>query len=73
MKQVLKQVLKPKEYEKVKGVVDKLIRDNQITIQEVMEITGKSRTTSWRYMQKFIEAGVVISDGQTNNIVYQKL
>ena len=50
----LKQVLKPKEYEKMKGVIEKLISDKEITIQDVMKITGKSRTTAWRYMQKFI-------------------
>ena len=50
----LKQVLKTKEYEKVKGVIEKLISDKEITIQDVMKITGKSRTTEWRYMQKFV-------------------
>lgn len=67
----LKQVLKTKEYEKMKGVIEKLISDKEITIQDVMKITGKSRTTAWRYMQKFVELGFVIVAGQTNNIVYQ--
>lgn len=66
----LKQVLKPREYEKLKKVIAKLISDKSVTIQEVMHITQKSRTTAWRYMQKLVELGVVIADGKTNNIVY---
>lgn len=66
----LKQVLKPKEYEKLKEVIAKLISDKSVTIQEVMHITRKSRTTVWRYMQKTVELDVVIADGKTNNIVY---
>lgn len=46
----LKQVLQPKEYEKMKKVIAKLISDKSVAIQEVMNITQKSRTTAWRYM-----------------------
>lgn len=53
MKQLLKQVWKSKEYEKLKDVVSKLIDDKSITIQEVMDITQKSRTTAWRYVLCF--------------------
>lgn len=67
----LKQVLKPKEYDKIKGVIDKLIGDKEVTIQDVMKITGKSRTTAWRYMQKLVELDAVIIEGHTNNIVYR--
>ena len=71
MKQVLKQVLKPKDYQKVEAIIKKLIIDRAITIPEVMKITGKSRTTAWRYMQKLVNLGVVLIDGKTNNIIYR--
>ena len=67
----LKQVLKPKDYQKVEAIIKKLIIDRAITIPEVMKITGKSRTTAWRYMQKLVNLGVVLIDGKTNNIIYR--
>ena len=72
MKQVLKQVLKPKDYEKLETVIKRLAEAETISIQEVMTLTHKSRTTAWRYMQILVECGVVEAVGNTNNLNYQK-
>lgn len=67
----LKQVLKWKDFEKLKLVIRKLEVEKSITIQDVMSITKKSRTTAWRYMQILVSLGVVEAEGSTNNIVYR--
>ena len=65
----LKQVLKPKDFEKLVDVIRELEIKKEITIQEVMKITQKSRTTAWRYMKILVELGVVEVEGNTNNII----
>lgn len=68
----LKQVLKQSDYKKLKPVIVKLAQDEEISIQEVMELTKKSRTTAWRYMQILVDYGVVVATGNTNNASYKK-
>ena len=43
----------------------------EISVQEVMKITQKSRTTAWRYMKTLVELGVVEAEGNTNNMTYR--
>lgn len=69
----LKQVLKQKDYKKVEPVIKKLANEEMISIQEVMDLTHKSRTTAWRYMQILVECGAVEAVGNTNNVSYKKL
>lgn len=68
----LKQVLKQKDYKKLETVIKKLANEEVISIQEVMDLTHKSRTTAWRYMQILVECGAVESVGNTNNASYMK-
>ena len=67
----LKQVLKPKDFEKLVDIIRVLEVKREISVQEVMEITQKSRTTAWRYMETLIELGVVEMKGNTNNMTYR--
>ena len=67
----LKQVLKPKDFEKLVDVIRVLEVKRDISVQEVMEITQKSRTTAWRYMKTLVELGVVEAEGNTNNMIYR--
>ena len=67
----LKQVLKPKDFEKLVDIIRVLEVKREISVQEVMEITQKSRTTAWRYMKTLIELGVVEMKGNTNNMTYR--
>ena len=61
--------MKPKDFEKLVDVIRELEIKKEITIQEVMKITPKSRTTAWRYMKILVELGVVEVEGNTNNII----
>ena len=67
----MKQVLKPKDFEKLVDVIRVLEVKREISVQEVMKITQKSRTTAWRYMKTLVELGVVEAEGNTNNMIYR--
>ena len=67
----LKQVLKPKDFEKLVDIIRVLEVKREISVQEVMKITQKSRTTAWRYMKTLVELGVVEAEGNTNNMTYR--
>ena len=67
----LKQVLKPSSYDKLLPLIECLDVNKYISIQDVMNITGKSRTTAWRYLKLLVDADVVEADGETNNLIYR--
>ena len=67
----MKQVLKQKDYEKLRSIIMILSNQKTISIKEAMEVSGKSRTTVWRYMQILVEQKIVTAIGNTNNIVYK--
>ena len=69
----MKQVLKQSDYDRLKPVISKLAEVEEISVQEVMELTGKSRTTAWRYMQILVKCGVVEATGSTNNATYKRM
>ena len=73
VKQKTKRVLKPKEYKKLEPIIEKLATQETVSIQEVMELTKKSRTTAWRYMQILIDCNAVEASGNTNNVSYKRL
>ena len=73
LKQVLKRVLKRADYNKLISVIEYLDSNDSISVQDVIRITGKSRTTAWRYLNILIEAEVLEATGNTNNSVYVKL
>lgn len=49
-----------------------IAKEDTISIQEVMELTKKSGTTAWRYMQILGEYGTVDVAGSTNNVSYKR-
>ena len=63
--------LKQADYDKVSVLLTTLEKNRQMTIQEAMTLTGKARTTAWRYMKILEQANVVISEGDKNNVVYR--
>jgi response regulator of citrate/malate metabolism len=68
----LKQVLKQADYMKLESIITWLVQNDEICIQDVMNLTKKSRATAWRYMQKLLECDAVEVTGSTNNIVYRR-
>lgn len=72
LKQALKQVLKQTDYNKVLPIIDYLEQNADISVQDAMDLTGKSRTTAWRYLRLLSEVGIIAPTGNTNNVSYIK-
>ena len=70
LKEVLKEVLNQKDYEKTLPIIEYLETNSAITTQTARQITGKSLATAWRYIQILIKVDVLESDGNTNNAEY---
>lgn len=70
LKEVLKEVLNQKDYEKTLPIIEYLETNSAITTQTARKITGKSLATAWRYIQILAKADVLESDGNTNNAEY---
>ena len=70
LKEVLKEVLNQKDYEKTLPIIEYLETNSAITTQIARQITGKSLATAWRYIQILVKADVLVSDGNTNNAEY---
>lgn len=70
LKEVLKEVLGQKDFEKTLPIIEYLETKSSITTQKAKQITGKSSATAWRYIQILVKAGVLESDGNTNNAEY---
>ena len=68
----LKQVLKQNDFQKLKPIIEQLTKGDSISIQEVMELTHKSRITAWRYMRILVDVGAVEETGNTNNVKYKR-
>ncbi|MBQ4258855.1 MAG: putative DNA binding domain-containing protein [Lachnospiraceae bacterium] len=70
LKEVLKEVLQRREYEKTLPIIEYLESHTAITTQMAGQITGKSLATAWRYIQILVKNGVLEADGHTNNAEY---
>lgn len=68
----MKQVLKHKDYKKLEPIIKKLAHEEVVSIQDVIDLTNKSRTTAWRYMQILLTCGAVEGVGNTNNAIYRR-
>lgn len=70
LKDVLKEVLNQKDYEKTLPIIEYLETNSAITTQTARQITGKSLATAWRYIQILVKKDVLEADGNTNNAEY---
>lgn len=70
LSEVLSEVLKVKDYEKILPIIAHLEKRGQITPEEAKQLVGKSSATVRRYMSMLVNTGVVYQKGNTNNIVY---
>ena len=73
LKEVLKEVLIAKDYEKMFPIIEYLEGNLVISTQIAEQLTGRSSATAWRYLEKLVEAGVIEPDGNTNNAGYKKI
>ena len=70
LKEVLKEVLSQKDYEKTLPIIEYLETHPSITAQTAKQVTGKSLATAWRYLQILVKVEILESDGNTNNAEY---
>ncbi|MCR5502701.1 MAG: hypothetical protein K6F53_06815 [Lachnospiraceae bacterium] len=71
LKQVLKQVLKQQDFDKLLPIIERIELTGAISVRDAVELTGKSRATMWRYLKLLVDAGVVVAEGETNNSIYK--
>jgi len=71
LNEVLTEVLKEDDYQKVEPIVHYLEEYGSITPEKAREITGKSASTARRYLLILINAGVLVAEGKTNNSRYR--
>ena len=73
LSEVLSEVLKKKEYEKIKTIIDILQEKGSISPKEAEATCKKSSATTRRYMKLLVETGYVIQEGSTNSTVYKNI
>ncbi len=71
LSEVLSEVLKPKDYEKVEIIIEVLQEKGNITPKEAELACKKSPATSRRYMKMLVETGYVFQEGSTNSMLYK--
>ena len=72
LKEVMKEVLKETDFKKTVGILEVIDVKGKITPSEAKEITGKSETTTWRYLNILVDTGYVIAEGNTNKAIYRR-
>ena len=72
LKEVLKEVLKEKDYRKIERIAEIIDEEGEITPATAKEACDKSEATTWRYLTILTETGLVIAEGSTNKIRYKR-
>ena len=67
----MSEVLRQKDYDKVKTIVNFMEEHGEITPKEAETITGKSAATVRRYFKILVDTRYIVAEGSTNNIVYR--
>ena len=69
--QKMSEVLRQKDYDKVRTIVNFMEEHGEITPKEAETVTGKSAATVRRYFKILTDTGYIMVAGSTNNIVYR--
>ena len=67
----MSEVLKQKDYDKVRTIVNFMEEHGKITPKEAENITGKSAATVRRYFKILVGTRYIVAEGSTNSIVYR--
>ena len=70
LNEVLKEVLSVSDYNKTESIIEYLDKHMKISPKTAEKITGKSASTTWRYLKVLVDAGVIMPEGGTNNLMY---
>lgn len=60
----MKEVLKEVEYGKIQPIIEYLSEHDEINTKTAKNLTGKSSSTVWRYLNKLCEVGVLTQTGK---------
>lgn len=67
----LTEVLTEVNMKKVAPLVEFIEENGQISPKEAAKLLGKSASTVYRYLSLLTKTGLIVKDGNTNNIVYR--
>lgn len=67
----MSEVLKKKDFEKVKKILAYIEEKGVIMPKEAENICGKSSATVRRYLKMLVETGYIEAEGSTNNSTYK--
>ena len=70
LSEVLSEVLSKKDYQKLKGIIDFIDENGEISPKEAENITRKSAATVRRYLKMLVDTEWVVAEGSTNNSKY---
>ena len=68
----VKRILKLKDYKKLQPLIEFMNEGKEISIQDAINITGKSKATVWRYLQLLSDTGLIESNGNTKKLYRKK-
>ena len=68
----MKEVLKEADYKKIFSIAEVIDDQRSVTPAEAKKLCGKSETTTWRYLNILMDTGYVVSEGNTDSIVYKR-
>ena len=71
LSEVLSEVLKQSDFDKVKKIILYIEENGKITPKEAEENCGKSSATVRRYLKMLAQTGYIEAEGSTNNTVYK--
>lgn len=72
MMDILSRKLSEKEKVKMLPIVDYLKRHDTIEAQTIRKITGKSKTTVFRYLQRLVDLDVLVKEGGSVSTIYRR-
>ena len=72
MNSFLNRILSKKNLEKLLPVIEYLVDHDEISSKDVMDLTGKSQSTAWRYLQKLCDVDILKPAEDTNNTLYKR-
>ncbi len=71
MSEVLSEVLKVSDFNKLENIIKIIEEKGEITPKEAEAVSGKSAPTVRRYLKMLVGTGYVEAEGNTNNSVYK--
>ena len=66
----MKEVLFVSDFNKKEPIIEQLNEHMKISPNMAEKLIGESALTTWWYLKVFVDAGVITSESETNNLMY---